>query len=469
MGVTRRVAVPGLLIALIGLGILIRAGLVVGTRDLGTPIVDEQHYVALARSVADGLGFAWGPNQPTSIRPPLYPFFVASIWTMTGTRSLEPVRWAQLILSVISILVVYRLGRAVFDQRSALVAAAAFALYPSLLYSGVLLLTETLFITLLLAFLLAFVHFEQTPTLAKAAATGLALGLAALTRSVLWPFVLIVAVLMWMAMRRQTDARLTTARRLTMIAALLFGYAAAVGPWSIRNTSLQGTFTVVDTMGGLNLLMGNYEHTPEDRMWDAVSLTGEKAWHHTLPADAPGGGRWTEGKKEKWAQRQAVAFMSAHPVTTLRRSVLKFADFWGLERDFVAGVQRGYYNPPTWLSVTGTLSITLAYILTAILGAIGICLARPSRHEHAILLAIVVFICAIHSIVFGHARYHLPLIPVLLLYGASAVTTGNWRRVFTIRPAAAVAVSLVLLLGIIWSREILVRDWDKIQSLLGAS
>ena len=32
--------------------------------------------------------------------------------------------------------------------------------------------------------------------------------------------------------------------------------------------------------------MGNYEHTPDDRMWDAVALTGEKNWSYALYAAA---------------------------------------------------------------------------------------------------------------------------------------------------------------------------------------
>ena len=83
-------------------------------------------------------------------------------------------------------------------------------------------------------------------------------------------------------------------------------------------------------------------------MWDAVSLTGDRAWYATLPPAAPDGSPWTEGKKEKWAQGEAVSYMTAHPWTTLRRSVLKFADFWGLERDLLAGkLPTAPYEPRT--------------------------------------------------------------------------------------------------------------------------
>src|SRR3546814_1865672 len=44
-------------------------------------IVDEQHYHELATHLARGDGFAMNTG-PTSMRPPLYPFFVAATWAL---------------------------------------------------------------------------------------------------------------------------------------------------------------------------------------------------------------------------------------------------------------------------------------------------------------------------------------------------------------------------------------------------
>jgi hypothetical protein len=130
-------------------------------------------------------------------------------------------------------------------------------------------------------------------------------------------------------------------RRVALPLLVLAGYAAVVAPWAVRNTRLQGVVTIVDTMGGMNLRMGNYEYTPDDRMWDAVALNGEKSWVHGLSRDFAGQ-TVTEGQKEKWAQRKALEYMRANPGITLRRALIKFADFWGLEREFAAGVQNGF-------------------------------------------------------------------------------------------------------------------------------
>ncbi len=201
----------------------------------------------------------------------------------------------------------YWIGRRLYDERAALVAAGITAFYPALVLANSLFLTETVFTFLLTAFVAALVALLQRPRPAVALSAGVLLGLAALTRSVVWPFPVVLAPLLaWLVPS-------TLARRLVCCALLLAGFAAVVGPWAVRNTRLQGVPVVVDTMGGMNLRMGNYEFTPHDRIWDAVSQRGAQSWIVGIPPHPPGGGEWTEGQKERWAREQAVAFMRAAP------------------------------------------------------------------------------------------------------------------------------------------------------------
>jgi hypothetical protein len=300
-----------------------------------------------------------------------------------------------------------------------------------------------------------------TPRPAGAALTGILLGLAALTRSVLWPFVFLIVPLTLWSLRGQLRSKLPVA------GALVLGYVVVVMPWAIRNTRLQGTFTVVDTMGGMNLRMGNYEFTPHDRMWDAVALTGEKNWSYELLREKPAGVTFTEGQKEKWAQRKAVAFMVDHPGLTLQRSLIKFRDFWGLERELVAGIQRGVYRLPRLLAIGATLAVGAAYVTTVLLAIVGLVAAPPrDLRAHLFLLAVILLITGIHTIVFGHSRYHLPLVPILLLYAGSAVSSlRSARPVFrigTLLPTAALAGLMLCL----WTQELLVSDSGRLLELL---
>lgn len=138
------------LLALLAVGLLARLAALACTSDLGIRIVDEAHYHTLATSLVEGRGFAF-ENGPTSIRPPLYPAFVAAVWAVTGTRSLQAVRAVQIGLALMTTLLVFGLGRDLFGQQAGLAAATLACFYPSLLVSNYLLLTEVLFATLVAA------------------------------------------------------------------------------------------------------------------------------------------------------------------------------------------------------------------------------------------------------------------------------------------------------------------------------
>jgi len=443
------------------LGLLVRLVIFSQTSTLGTPIVDERHYSQLATNVLEGNGFAWGPGQPTSIRPPLYPGFLAVIWRLTGAGNLQAVRLCQILLSLLTTLLVYQLGKRVYGERAGQVAAAVFWLYPSLIYFDFTILTETLFTLLFIAFILLAVMLVQSPRAWVAVVCGVSLGLAALARSILWPLPLLLCpLLVWLLSGSWRT-------RIAMPALVLAGYAAVVGPWAIRNTRLQGVTEIVDTMGGINLRLGNYEYTAEDRMWATVDLMkGDKEWSYALTQANPGR-RFTEGEKDKWAQRAAIEYIQAHPGTTFRRDLVKFADLWGIEREFIASVQYGALNPPKWFAYPAAALIVLSYVGVLFAGAAGIWLAPPRWREHVLLLLPIVFITAIHTIVYGHSRYHMPLMPLLGVYAAGLFERGR-AAVWPPRGIAWYATALtVLLLLAIWLRQFVFADAGRIRALFG--
>jgi 4-amino-4-deoxy-L-arabinose transferase-like glycosyltransferase len=443
----------------LALGLLVRLAIFWHTPALGPEIQDEQDYIQLAGNILEGNGFARAPGQPTSIRPPLYPGLVAGIFAVAGTGNLQAVRFVQIVLSLATVAIIIELGRRTFNISVGRHAAAIFFLYPSYVFFNFTILTETLFTLLLIAFVLLSVMLVQTPRLWTAVLCGLALGLAALTRSVLWPVPLIFCPLVALLMRAPFRMRLA------LPAAVLAGYAIVVGPWAIRNTRLQGVVTIVDTMGGMNLRMGNYEYTPDDRMWAAVGLTGEQNWSYPLAQEFPGQ-HLTEGQKEKWAQSKAIEYMRAHPGTTLRRSLIKFADFWGIEREYAAGVQQGMYSPPRWIGTAVSLLAAVVYLGVIVCGAAGLWLCAPEIRLHVLLLLPIVIIMGVHTLVFGHSRYHLPLMPVFTLYAAALLSTHlapAWRER---RSSFLGAAATVLMLVAVWVRQIVVVDAARIRALL---
>jgi hypothetical protein len=220
-------------------------------------------------------------------------------------------------------------------------------------------------------------------------------------------------------------------------------------------------------MGGLTLRMGNYEHTPLNRAWDPITLQGETSIFHDLYQEHPEVTTWTEGRKEKWATKKALAYMLEHPLLTLKRAIIKCANLWGLEREIIAAWQQGLYHPPQWFVIFGTLAITLSYVALMLLASLGMFLARPvDLRAHLFFLLLVAFIAGLHTITFGHSRYHLPFVPLLLLYAAAAVHYQSWRCLREGFRQAAAPIAIWVGLGAIWGREVLLIDANRIRDFL---
>lgn len=430
------------------LGAVVRLALLLWSWNQPLSIEDEQHYHLLAVNLVRYGEFADAPGELTSIRPPLFPFLVAGVYAVCGTEALAAVRLLQAVLSLATVLIAYRLGVAVASRHVALWLASALCFYPSLLGFNTLLLTEVLFTFLLSAFCLLVVLSVRRGSLAGMAAAGGVLGLAALTRSVMWLFPPVLAVFLLFAWPGPLW------RRLAAGALVGLAFAAVIAPWSIRNTQLQKVFTTIDVMGGRNFMMGNYRYTPLYRSWDAIGLKGEESWAYEVRMTYPAAERDTQGKIDKLALCQGLQFVREHPGLTLLRDLVKFFDFWGLERELVAGAVRGYLGP---LSKPALALVALAifgsYALAVLLALFGLVMAPPAdRRSWWFLLLVVVFVCGMHTLVFGHSRYHLPLMPIVLLGTACAWVQRRqlWQQRRSRAFLAACGLCGVLLVGWLW-------------------
>ena len=488
------------LAAILALSTLVRIGLWWACQQEPIHPGDEMHYHELAQSLVEGRGF-FLEGRPSAMRPPLYPLVVAGLYHLFGVGNFQAVRAMQLLLGLATAAGAFVLGRMLYDRRVGLWAAGLVVFYPPLVGIALFLYTETLFAFWVVWLGVAIGWALRGQRVWRWLVVGLLLALAALTRSVLWPFAPVLALLVLLLWRQ-----VGWAKRLAGWAVLLAAFAAVIAPWSWRCSRLEQTFIIIDTIGGRNLMMGNYEHTPMDRAWDAISVEGEKSWYAVLRRENPDFGTLTQGERDKLALRYGLRYMLEHPGQTVQRCIVKFFNFWQLERTLVAGLERGWFGSLGRSAVLAwTVVLCGSYAVAMLLALAGLILRPPEdRRTMILMLSLIGFVCLVHTVVFAHSRYHLPLAPLELVFAGAMMSRWGCGRptvIFTPRPSTTFLAGrtvepptglpqalssepppsvcppkkwqygllvlgwLVLVGGWVW--EILKVDWPKVQKLLG--
>lgn len=445
------------LIYLTAAGLIVRIALWWLNGAAAPQIVDAQDYDGLAARIVERGGYVSAEGLSISLRPPLYPAFLALIYRVAGLHNYSAVNAVQSTINLATLWLVFRLGAAVYGRRVGLCAAVIFCFYPTFLAYEQLLLTEVLGTFLLTAATLSVVLARARRSWILVIAAGLLFGLASLTRSVtmlLVPFIAIWFVFAWPE---------TFLKRCVAGGIVVAVFTAVIAPWSYRNTRLHHTLTFIDVMGGRNAMMGNYEHTPLERSWAAVEIAEQdKTWFVVLRRSRPQDYRpgITQGEIDKLAMRYALRFMRDNPGLTARRSLVKFFNFWQLEREVVAGVAQGFFGNAGRPLLVGLALLICGYYAACLFAAVfGTVLRPPSDVAlHLLFLTSIAVPCAAHSIIFAHSRYHLPLVPLLTIYAASAFVSAP--QILAQRRSlcflAAATGCFVLTCG--WVRELIMVD-----------
>ena len=452
---------PHLLLAILGIGSLLRIAIWAWFAQLAPQIDDEQAHVILARNIVESGEYRFGPErEPTSLRPPLYPAFVAVVFSVFGEDNFQAVRLIHIAMSLVLVVIVYRLGRDMISKKAGLWSAAMMCFYPTFIGYCYLMLTEIMFTLLLMLGVYSISIALRRRSYRYVVLAGVVLGLGALTRSILFPLAPVLAMYLLVVWRG------TFLQRFAAVAAFSVPFAGVLTPWAIRNTQLQRTFVPVDCMGGRNFMMGNYEYTPLYRSWDAIAIRDENEWLQVMISRHPEYAGSTQGQLDKFAFGEAVHFVRDNPGLTAQRDVIKFFDFWGLERELIAGMYRGYFGPiPSPVMVGISIAICGSYVLVLFVGAFGA--SRRCRLDlrlHLLLLLIICFVCAVHTVVFAHSRYHLPIMPLVMLFAAAVFSESRSEHRSLRR--FVVSASFCALVAIGWGWNAAAGDLSRLFNIL---
>lgn len=420
---------------LILVGVASRAGAVLVLQSHTVPRSTYEHG-EIAANLLTGKGFAvkfLGGEGPTSQQAPIYPFLVAGAFLLGGVEtptSLLILELGQaLFLGGGLVLGTWILAKESVGVRYAPFAALAAALHPTLVYAATH-VQVALLAAVLLTWMLAWsFRAGRTGKIGDAAIAGAWLALLVLTDPILG---LVAPGASWaMARGRGIGGWKGPA---TMIGVMIL----AIAPWTARNAMVHGELMFVKSTFGYVFWQGN------SRLSQGTDKVVRPSVEEKLQ---PQGGTLSDSNRALWSARHEAGYLDDIALTArdyeelgrlpepergrflARRAFddLK-ADPWRYPklclRRLWAFVVFDETNPKA-----RNLIYRIGHLGLTALAIAGLCLGGAAyRRAVAPTLLTAGLITAFHAATIVSARFHIPLEPLMCLWGAGLINLGSGRR-----------------------------------------
>jgi tetratricopeptide (TPR) repeat protein len=401
-----------------------------------TPVVDARRYVELAQSLASG---DWqGPQMPYW-QPPLYPYFLGSLFYFSGENYYLP-RLIQAVVGATTCVLLFFLGRRVFSSRVAWVAAFTAALYGPFIYFDGELLPASWGVCSNVLLLLLLLWAASGRGWGRWLMPGLMLGASALMVAnvlLVAPVVVVWACCFVPSVGNRGPALLPylNRSRLLELAAFFLGIGLLVGPITLRNRIVGGEWVLISYNYGVNFYIGNnanYDGTLEIRPG--------RQWLELVNTPKREAGIEGYGAGAHYFMGKSWDFLVLEPVSYFKLLLRKTLLFWHgdeIRRNLDLYFARNYSSLLQTLLWKYGLAFPFGLVSACALFGLGRFLLDADRRTPAGSLALLFTATYIGTVVlfFITGRHRLPVVPLLLLfsaYGAVRIVQeqGNKRLLF---------------------------------------
>jgi 4-amino-4-deoxy-L-arabinose transferase-like glycosyltransferase len=419
-----------LFVALVLLALVVRLAAVAATPGY-VPRHDDADYDRLACWIADHAVPASnspplvgprtcdprGPHGsgPTAYRPPLWPIVLGATYTLPRPAGMS--RWTagrviQAVLGTGIAALTGLIAAALWGPVTGLVAVGITAVFLPLVLDGASLISEPLFVLLLLAAVLTVLRARQAERPARwAALAGAFVGLAALTRANGPVIALPLMAAVWGARPRLSWRAAAPAAALAAAAILV------VAPWTVRNAIVLHAFVPISTSGG-NTLYGTYNET---------SRTDARCPGCWLPPTKTAGGaafvaaqrHLPEPRRDARFRAAALRFIRRHPAypaQVLWHNTVRLLELGGRRRTRVIAAS---------IDVSPRAAVAGTWFLWAVL-ALGIAgaVAGTLRRVPWFLTTLFVLLWLTTAVIQSETpRFRAPFDPFLIMLAAAGAVT----------------------------------------------
>jgi hypothetical protein len=407
-----------------------------------TTFPDESNYYLPAAQAILEQGFSFFLTPRSLWNGPLNPLWIA-LWHC----AIPALKIANLILLSLAGLCLWDWTRKIFGYFSAYVAFLCYIAYPPLFEFGGTLLTEPLFLSLLV-YSFWFYFGKPCRNSLSVPAAGISFGLAILVRPTLqlFPLALVVAVVVWhLFLRNRYPIPSREERRLVGFA---FISLLVISPVVAKNYFYFGKLGLANGFGAVLYLGNDLRANGDEPLYSELSF-------NTFEISSPHTHLDSEGDAK--LLKAGLQMIAQHPAESALLTVKKAFKF-------LFGHPDHYFYP--WYDVNAyvraqPLSESSRRIVelflacfSASFGICGLFLSRLGKEAKLLLTLFVFYMVALHSVAFAIPRLALPLYPVLIFLASG--------RLITLRSAGGAFASVAFILsagGILWGGQNWNRSW----------
>jgi 4-amino-4-deoxy-L-arabinose transferase-like glycosyltransferase len=403
------------LVAILLLATLVRAVWVAYATRQPQALHDPVVYLAAGDQLARGLGYRFVDLGHTAYFPPGFPFALgAVIWVVRHTPLPENLPYVaaafNTAMGVLAVGLVYVLGRRLLGAGVGLSAAAIVALWPNLVFHSGAILSEPLFIVLVLI-ALTVVLWRPWPDgrvpRGRLVAFGALLGAAALTRPPALLLVLALAAAAWIG--GAGPRRALAQGGIALVVAL-----AVIAPWTIRNAVMLHSPVLISTNVGDDLCMG---HNPD----------AKGAFVSTVYCEPPKLASRTalEVRRYRWNTKEALTYAVHHPGREVELVGLRAHYTFGWGDSDALDVVESYGSDPFIAHKLRNTLVVIAdawYYVVAAVALLGLATFVRGRDPRRLMILLSMVSLLIPALaILGGDRFHVPVVPLLALVAAVPV------------------------------------------------
>lgn len=354
------------------------------------PAYDASGYDKLAMSILQGKGFSKG-GEPTSYREPLYPFFLSGIYYLFG-HHYRTIRIVQSLLGSFICVIIFLITRRLFNLRTGLFAGLIASVNPSFIKITEYLLSENLYTFILIIAVLFLLQYAQEKKIKHLFFAGATLGIAALTRSIIFFFPLFIILFMG---KRLVREEYKVKKHILVIFVLILSFILPIFPWTLRNQQIYHKFIPIVSRTGLGLYSSYF---PKDGKIFGLTAQDDIVQKANLFK--------TEAEQNNFLLKETFKFIKNNPTKVLRLELLKVLYFW---------------SPFDWEIIGyGVYNFMYGFIVPFFICGVFITFRRFKELLPVYLPIIYSFLIAL--ITYGSPRFRLAIEPFLIIMGAAAIS-----------------------------------------------